>query len=63
MECRLPGREVAGFQSERFDSSFGKLPQCFDAFIWGHDRSDNCGGLCRISFSHEVDRANGWAAI
>jgi Raf kinase inhibitor-like YbhB/YbcL family protein len=61
-KCRSPVREVTGFQSERFDSGFGKRPQRFDALIRGHDCCDNCFGLGRISLGHEIDRAKGCAA-
>jgi hypothetical protein len=55
-------REVTGFQSECFDSGFGKRPQRFNALIRGHDCCDNCFGLARISLGHEIDRAKGCAA-
>jgi hypothetical protein len=55
-------REVNGFQSERFDGGFGKLPQRLCALIRGHDRSDNRLGLGLVPLGHEIDRANGCAA-
>ena len=57
--CPSSVREVAGFQSERFDSGFRKRSPCFDLFIRSHHCSDKCRSCCRIPFSYEVDRPNG----
>src|SRR4030095_3299211 len=58
----LSPREVAGLQSERLESRLWKRSPGFDPFIRGHHCGDNCLGLCRILFSHKVDRANGRTA-
>lgn len=59
---RSPVREVAGFQAECFDGSFRKQSVRFNPFIRGHHGRNDRRGLDRISFGHEKDRANRWAA-
>jgi hypothetical protein len=59
---RSPPREVTGFQSKCFDSNFRKRSVRLDSFIRRHHGRNDCRGLGRISFGHEKDRANRWAA-
>ena len=59
---RSPVREVTGFQSECFDSNFRKRSVRLNSFIRRHHGRNDCHGLGRISFGHEKDRANRWAA-
>lgn len=61
--CESGAGVVTGFQPERLDSCFGKRPPRFNRFIRGHHVRNNCRGLCRVSFSHEENRANRRAAV
>jgi hypothetical protein len=55
-------REVATFQSERFDCCLREPAPRFDLLIGSHHCTDNCFGRLRILFGHEVDRADGRTA-
>src|SRR5258707_15697686 len=60
--CRSAVLEVARFQSESFDCCLRKPAPRFDLLIRSHHCTDNCFGLLRILFGHEVDRADGRTA-
>ncbi len=60
--CRSVVLEVARFQSESFDCCLRKPAPRFDLLIRSHHCTDNCFGLLRILFGHEVDRADGRTA-
>src|SRR5712664_4933818 len=58
-QCRSAVLEVARFQSESFDCCLRKPAPRFDLLIRSHHCTDNCFGLLRILFGHEVTERTG----
>src|SRR5258708_21631028 len=63
LDAGQPCLKSPGFNPRAFDCYLRKPAPRFDLLVRSHHCTDNCFGLLRILFGHEVDRADGRTAL